>query len=135
MFRRLTEAVTAAATSAFDFYAESSEYKNPPDKPTAWKDDVHRKPLLKTWNEVKEEADNSTSKYGKPRMVAQLWSTEKRMLLQFPELLEGQVLISREWIEFVLGVCKVQPFSEPERMSRWQILAVGGGPRMNWGPW
>jgi len=60
------------------------------------------------------------------------------LLLQFPELGEGEVTLSRDWMEYVLGLGLRHPFcSEGKAMGRWEILSgVGkvGGARA-WGPW
>jgi len=70
------------------------------------------------------------SKYPKP-ITAQVVSTEKRMLLEYSELAEGTVTLSREWIEYVLGVSLQHPFCTTERMGRFEVLSVSGGARAN----
>jgi hypothetical protein len=67
-----------------------------------------------------------------------LVAVEKSLLLQFPELGEGEVTLTRDWMEYVLGMGLRHPFCSPGKaMGRWEILSgVGkvGGARA-WGPW
>ena len=70
-------------------------------------------------------------------MAGQLEATEKSVLLQFPELAEGEVALGREWVEHVLGVSLRQPFCSEGNMGKWEVLsgaAKVGGLRA-WGPW
>jgi hypothetical protein len=80
----------------------------------------------------------SKEKTKRARSVAgQLEATEKSLLLQFPELAEGEVVLGREWMEYVLGVSLRQPFCSEGNMGKWEVLsgaAKVGGLRA-WGPW
>ena len=70
-------------------------------------------------------------------MAGQLEATEKSVLLQFPELKEGEIILGREWMEYVLGVSLRQPFCSEGNMGKWEVLsgaAKVGGLRA-WGPW
>lgn len=70
-------------------------------------------------------------------MAGQLEAAEKRVLLQFPELAEGEVVLGREWMEHILGVSLRQPFCAEGNMGKWEVLsgaAKVGGLRA-WGPW
>lgn len=57
------------------------------------------------------------------------------MLEAFSELDEGERPLTREWIEYVLGVALRQPFCAGEKMGRWERLSDSAGARANWGPW
>jgi hypothetical protein len=73
--------------------------------------------LLKTWDSVHEAAVSSQSRY--PRsVIGQLVATEKSVVLQFPELAEGEVVLGREWMEYVLGVSLRQPFCAEGNMGK-----------------
>lgn len=70
-------------------------------------------------------------------VTTQLAVVEKTFLTQFPELKEGEVPLSRDWVEYVLGVSLRHPFCAEGRVGRWEVLAgaakVGG--MGAWGPW
>lgn len=70
-------------------------------------------------------------------VAGQLEATEKSVLLQFPELAKGEVVLGRQWLEYVLGVSLRQPFCSEGNMGKWEVLsgaAKVGGLRA-WGPW
>lgn len=70
-------------------------------------------------------------------MAGQSEATEKNLLLQFAELAEGEVVLEREWMEYILGVSLRQPFCSEGNMGKWEVLsgaAKVGGLRA-WGPW
>lgn len=133
LLRRTTEVLT----SALDFPTTITNHLGAPPTPSHWTDHTHRKALLTTWDTVNSSTSpTSASKYSKS-ILAQLVTTEKRMLERYPELGEGEVFLGREWIEFVLGVCMRHPFCTEERLpgvGRWQVLSAGGGGRGMWGP-
>ncbi|KAF2772718.1 hypothetical protein EJ03DRAFT_257819, partial [Teratosphaeria nubilosa] len=106
-----------------------------PPEPTYWLETPHRQTLVKTWDQVQEEAAASSTKL--PRSItAQVMSMEKRMIMLYPQLVDGGEPLSREWIEYVLGVALRAPFSSSSKMGRWEILASNSaGARLNWGPW
>lgn len=81
---------------------------------------------------VEEKA--AKSKY-QVSTTARVVSTEKSMLHNFPELGKGEVVLDRDWVEYVLGVALKHPFCTAERMGRWEVLASSGGARGTWGPW
>ena len=56
------------------------------------------------------------------------------MLQEYAELGEGEVPLSKEWVEYVLGVCLRHPFCTAEKMGRFEVLSASGGARGNWGP-
>lgn len=132
LFKRITMQIDNALELS------GSSTANTPPQPFHWTDYAHRAALLQTWDDIHEAAAASTkSKY--PRSVTgQLMAVEKSLLLQFPELGEGEVTLSRDWMEYVLGVSLRHPFcTEGKSMGRWEILSgVGrvGGARA-WGPW
>lgn len=121
------------ATDILDLNPKTSyTHRNAPQSPSHWTDHAHRKPLLGIWDAVHAAA--SVSRYPKS-ITAQVVSTEKEMLQQFAELREGSEPLTREWIEYVLGVCLRHPFCTAENMGRFEVLAASGGARANWGPW
>lgn len=70
-------------------------------------------------------------------MIGQLVAAEKSVVLQFPELAQGEVVLSRDWMEYVLGVSLRHPFCAEGKMGRWEVLsgaAKVGGVRA-WGHW
>ncbi|KAI6858746.1 hypothetical protein KC343_g648 [Hortaea werneckii] len=87
--------------------------RHAPTQPSHWTDYAHRSTLIKTWDA--EHSAAAHSKYPKT-ITAQIVSTKKIMLVEFPELVEGPVPLSHEWIEY-------------------EVLASSGGARANWGPW
>jgi hypothetical protein len=132
-FRRISAHIdTALELSTAASYA----HRNRPAQPSHWTDHAHREALLKTWDSVHEAAVNSKSKY--PSSInGQLVATEKSVMLQFPELAQGEVVLGRQWMEYVLGVNLRHPFCAEGKMGRWEVLSgVGkvGGVRA-WGPW
>ena len=131
----LFQRITMQIDNALDLSGPSAS--NRPPQPSHWTDYAHRAALLQTWDDIHEAAASTKSKY--PRSVTgQLVAVEKSLLLQFPELGEGEVTLSRDWMEYVLGVALRHPFcAEGKSMGRWEILSgVGrvGGARA-WGPW
>ena len=107
-------------------------HKTKPDMPTHWNDHANREALLKSWDAVRNIA--SFAKHEKS-MTAQLVSVVRLETLEtFHELGEGEVLLTRGWIENVLGTCVRQPFCTSEKISRWQVLGSSAGMRGNWGP-
>ena len=119
--------------NSLDLDAENSyTHRNKPPQPSHWHDHAHRAALIKTWDAV--SAGASSAKYPKS-ITAQVVSTEKGMLEQFPELGEGVVTLGRNWIEYVLGMALRAPFDSAEKMGRWEMLATSSGSRACWGPW
>ncbi|KAK5108994.1 hypothetical protein LTR62_007628 [Meristemomyces frigidus] len=115
-------------------------YLNRPAQPSHWTDHAHRNPLLQIWDTVQNEASTAATSVaaGTKQQVSittQLLTTEKIMRAEFGEVGEGDVVLTREWIEFVLGVCLRQPFCTADRMGRFEVLAASAGGRGNWGPW
>ena len=88
--------------------------------------------MLRLWDAIDARAANA--KYDMP-LMARIVSTERNMLHAYPELGEGRVPLTHNWIEYVLGVALRHPFCTAERMGRWEILASSGGARGTWGPW
>jgi hypothetical protein len=131
LFKRITMQID----SALDLSGTAAS--NVPPPPSHWTDYAHRAALLQTWDDIHEAAASTKSKY--PRSITgQLVAVEKSLLLQFPELGEGEVTLTRDWMEYVLGMGLRHPFCSPGKaMGRWEILSgVGkvGGARA-WGPW
>ncbi|KAF2166048.1 hypothetical protein M409DRAFT_55394 [Zasmidium cellare ATCC 36951] len=110
----------------------SYAHKNAPPAPSYWNDQKHSRYLVKLWDMVEERASNA--KYAQ-NTTSRLVSTEKNMLHHFPELGEGKSVLTREWIEYVLGVSLRHPFCTADKMGRWEILASSSGTRGTWGPW
>lgn len=133
----LLHRISSGIELALELSTESSyAHRNRPAEPSHWTDHAHREALLKTWDEVHEAAPREKSKYARS-VAGQLKATEKSVLLQFPELAEGAVVLEREWIEHVLGVSLRQPFCSEGNMGKWEVLsgaAKVGGLRA-WGPW
>lgn len=125
LLRRATDFVASAIDISNDYYTGN------PSAPSHWIDHTHRKPLLQLWDAVSSAA--AASKY-RASITSQLLSTEKRMLERYPELGEGEVQLTTDWIEHVLGVCMRHPFCTSSKMGRWHVLASSGGARGNWGP-
>ena len=124
LLRRATEVVT----STLDLGINDNDK---PRAPSHWTDYTHRKPLLQIWDGVNDAA--TMSKYA-TSITAQLFRAEKRMLEKYPELGEGEQLLTKEWMEYVLGVCLRHPFCTASKMSRWQVLGSSAGARGVWGP-
>lgn len=110
----------------------SYAHKNAPPSPSHWSDQTHTRYLVKLWDAIEDRAANA--KY-QVSTTARLVSTEKNMLHVFPELGEGDRALTREWIEYVLGVALRHPFCTADKMGRWEILASSSGTRGTWGPW
>ncbi|KAH9827903.1 hypothetical protein Tdes44962_MAKER02657 [Teratosphaeria destructans] len=127
---------TSAAINTLELSAKTSAtHLNAPPKPTYWLNIPHRQTLIQTWDRVQEEAAAASSRLPKS-ITAQVLSVEKRMVMLFPQLVDGEQPLSREWIEYVLGVALRAPFSSSGKMGRWEILASNSaGARLNWGPW
>jgi hypothetical protein len=133
----LLHRISSGIDNALELSTQASyAHRNRPAPPSHWTDHAHRDALLKTWDSVHEDAASSKSKY--PRsVIGQLVATEKSMNLQFPELAKGEVVLGREWMEYVLGVSLRQPFCAEGNMGKWEVLsgaAKVGGLRA-WGPW
>ncbi|KXT03195.1 hypothetical protein AC578_4792 [Pseudocercospora eumusae] len=128
LFRRATQAITQTLD-----LGDERAHRNAPKAPSNWNDHAHRRYLVKVWDSVSDVTANS-SKYPKST-TAQLVGTQQHMVSMFPELSEGEVRLSREFIEYVLGVALRHPFCTQEKMGRWEVLASSGSQRMNWGPW
>ncbi|CAK3923293.1 Hypothetical predicted protein [Lecanosticta acicola] len=109
-----------------------NDHRNAPPAPSNWSDALHRKYLVRLWDMVEEKAAKSKSQVSTTTRVV---GTEKSMLHNFPELGKGDVVLNRDWVEYVLGVALRHPFCTTERMGRWEILASSGGARGTWGPW
>ncbi|TKA33614.1 hypothetical protein B0A50_00450 [Salinomyces thailandicus] len=121
------------ATDILELNAKTSyTARNAPTKPSHWTDHAHRDELVKIWDAIHAAA--AESKYPKST-TAKLVSTEKVMLLEYSELAEGDVPLSREWMEYVLGICLRHPFCTAEKMGVYEVLSASGGSRANWGPW
>jgi hypothetical protein len=133
----LLHRISSGIDLALELSTESSyAHRNRPAQPSHWTDHAHRAALLKTWDEVHEAAPKEKAKYARS-VAGQLEATEKSVLLQFPELADGEVLLGREWMEYVLGVSLRQPFCSEGNMGKWEVLsgaAKVGGLRA-WGPW
>ena len=125
LLRRATDIVT----STLDL--NINDDKDKPPAPSHWTDYTHRKPLLQIWDGVNDAA--TMSKYT-TSIAAQLFRAEKQMLEKFPELGEGEQLLTKEWMEYVLGVCLRHPFCTAGNMSRWQVLGSSAGARGVWAP-
>ncbi|RMY39022.1 hypothetical protein D0866_02198 [Hortaea werneckii] len=125
LFRRATDLLDLCSTTSYTA-------RNAPTQPSHWTDYAHRNTLINTWDA--EHSAAAQSKYSRS-ITAQLVSTEKIMLVEFPELAEGPVPLSHKWIEYVLGISLRHPFCTAEKMGRYEVLASSGGTRANWGPW
>ena len=128
LLRRATDAVISTLDPTAEY---SSAGENRPDAPSHWTNHAHRRALLSIWDNVQDIAGDSKNR--RP-IISQLVSTEKQMLEQFPELGEGDSILTRDWTEYVLGICMRHPFCTSEKMGRGRVLASGGGARGNWGP-
>ena len=124
LLRRATDYLTSAIEGSNDYCKDNTS------TPSHWTDHTHRKPLLQIWDAVSSAA--TASKYN-VSISSQLVSTEKRMLQRYPELGEGEVQLTRDWVQYVLGICMRQPFCTSTNMPRWHVLASSGGARGNWG--
>ncbi|KAI6833399.1 hypothetical protein KC340_g6975 [Hortaea werneckii] len=125
LFRRATDLLDLRSTTSYTA-------RNAPTQPSHWTDYAHRNTLIKSWDA--EHSAAAQSKYS-GSITAQLVSTQKIMLVEFPELAEGPVPLSHKWIEYVLGISLRHPFCTAEKMGRYEVLASSGGARANWGPW
>lgn len=110
----------------------SFAHRHAPAPPSYWNDQAHRRYLIRLWDAVGEQA--AKSKYT-VSITARVVSTEKSMLHHFPELGKGDKVLTRDFVEYVLGVALVHPFCTAENMGRWEILSASGGARGTWGPW
>nr|OQO24906.1 hypothetical protein B0A51_04765 [Rachicladosporium sp. CCFEE 5018] len=129
----LLRRITSTADALLDL--SSATHRNAPRAPSHWTDHMHRRALLDTWDRVHEAAGSSDSKYPKS-LVGQLVSVEKEMLTKFPELVEGERGLGREWMEYVLGVGLRFPWCTTEKMGKWEVVAsVGKLGARGWGPW
>lgn len=129
--------VSSEIENALELSTESSyAHRNRPAQSSHWTDHAHREALLNTWDEVHEAAPKEKLKHSRS-VAGQLEATEKSVLLQFPELAKGNIVLGREWLEYVLGVSLRQPFCSEGNMGKWEVLsgaAKVGGLRA-WGPW
>ena len=125
LFRRATDMLDLRSTTSYTT-------RHAPTQPSHWTDHAHRNTLTTTWDA--EHSAAAQSKYSRS-ITAQLVSTQKIMLVEFPELAEGPVPLSHKWIEYVLGISLRHPFCTAEKMGRYEVLASSGGARANWGPW
>ncbi|EMC91780.1 hypothetical protein BAUCODRAFT_28033 [Baudoinia panamericana UAMH 10762] len=123
LFRRATDALDLDP-------AKSYTIRHAPPLPTYWTDHAHEKRLLATWDVVRAEAAAA-----RLSVSGQLLHVERAMRLDCAELAEGSRPLSREWIEYVLGVNLRPPFCSWPGMGRFELLAASGGARANWGPW
>jgi hypothetical protein len=114
----LIHRISSRIDNALELSTQASyAHRNRPSPPSHWTDHAHRDALLKTWDSVHEAAVSSQSRY--PRsVIGQLVATEKSVVLQFPELAEGEVVLGREWMEYVLGVSLRQPFCAEGNMGK-----------------
>lgn len=133
----LLKRISSRIDTALELSTEASyAHRNRPPQPSHWTDHAHREALLKTWDSVHEAAASSKSKYPSS-VIGKLVATEKSVVLQFPELAEGEIKLGREWMEYVLGVSLRQPFCAEGNMGKWEVLsgaAKVGGLRA-WGHW
>ncbi|KAM0716939.1 hypothetical protein Q7P37_006791 [Cladosporium fusiforme] len=116
--------ISTRINEALDLSTENSyTHRNRPQQPSHWTDHAHWKALLQLWDASKETAEaNQTAKL--PRSIAgQLVAVEKDLIAQFPELKEGEVPLSRQWMEYVLGVALRHPFCAEGKMGRWEVLS------------
>lgn len=115
---------------------EGSSYahKSAPPAPSHWENQQHWSFLVKLWDKIDDRASKTNSKYPQST-TARLVSTEKNMLHHFPELGEGNSKLTREWIEYVLGVALKHPFCTSDKMGRWEVLAASSGTRGTWSAW
>ena len=121
LLRRATDVVAASLTLG-------SADEDQPSAPTYWVDHVHRKPLLRIW-------DSLTERTGPVDSTTELViRAQSEMLRQYGELESGDVVLTKDWIEHVLGTCLRNPFCTTKEVGRWQKLATAAGPRGNWGP-
>ncbi|PIA89359.1 hypothetical protein CB0940_07381 [Cercospora beticola] len=104
-----------------------------PNAPTHWHDAHHRQYLLMVWDKTVELAATS-SKYPQSSS-SHLHSTYVTLMRRFPDLEQGTVPLTTDWMEYVLGAALRRPFCTAERMGRWEVLASSGGSRGTWGPW
>lgn len=110
-------------SSHFDATLElSRQTTRTPKRPSHWTDHAHRAALVKTWDLFREEAAKSISK-DPPTVRVQLADVEKAMLLQFPELGTGDLVLGRVWMEYVLGMALRHPFCAEGSMGRWEVLS------------
>lgn len=125
---------TQALSNQLEFADGSSKaHRYAPAKPSYWDDQVHRRYLVQVWDTVNEIASKS-SKHPKSAS-SHLVVTQQNMLKRFPELSGGNCPMSRDWMEYVLGVALRHPFCTADSMGRWELLAASGGARGTWGPW
>ncbi|OQO09608.1 hypothetical protein B0A48_05010 [Cryoendolithus antarcticus] len=130
---RLLRRLTSTADALLDL--SNATHRNAPPAPSHWTDHMHRRALLETWDRVHEAAGSSGSKYPKS-LVGQLVSVEKEMLVEFPELVEGERGLGKEWMEYVLGAGLRFPWCITEKMGKWEVVAsVGKLGARGWGPW
>lgn len=123
LLRRVTDSVLAPLVSP---WRPAQSDKEPPDPPTFWADHLHRQPLLKAWDNIPNPDVANLS------IAKQVKIVEQSVVRQFGELGYGEVPLTAEWIRHILAEGFREPFGEP---NVWQKLAVGAGPRGNWGPW
>lgn len=129
----LVRSATDTMLSSLELVSKTSRSnRNAPPAPVHWTDHAHRNALLSIWDATANSA--ATSKYPNS-IISRLVSTEKHMMQEYPELAEGGMPLTREWIEYVLGLNLRHPFCTAAKMGRWEVLSAAGGARGNWGPW
>lgn len=107
--------------------------RSSPPKPSAWHESVHHEQLIRVFDTV---ADITARNPKYPKCVtSQVHSTLNAMIKRCPELAQGKVPLTPDWIEYVLGKALRPPFCTAAMMGRWEILASSGGARSMWGPW
>lgn len=107
--------------------------RSSPPKPTLWHESIHRDQLVRVWDTV---CDVTARNPNYPKCTtSQVGSTLNAMVKRCPELGQGKVPLTRDWIEYVLGKALRPPFCTAAMMGRWEILASSGGARSMWGPW
>ncbi|KAK5165497.1 uncharacterized protein LTR77_009026 [Saxophila tyrrhenica] len=118
-----------ASALASPFISTTDAKKPKPAQPSHWNDASHLPALLKVWDAVKKEGKTKDEKVA-------MDETEKRFLPEYGELGYGDVVMGREWVEYVLKEGgKGLSGGKGKGMSRTEMLAVGAGDRMNWGPY
>ncbi|KAF2216864.1 hypothetical protein CERZMDRAFT_108770 [Cercospora zeae-maydis SCOH1-5] len=130
LIRRATQALSQQLELG---QSSSAAQRNRPNAPTHWNEAHHRQYLLLVWDKTVEIA--ATSTHYPQSSSAHLHSAHSTILRRFPELAQGNVPLSTDWMEYVLGLALRRPFCTDERVGRWELLASGAGPRGTWGPW
>jgi hypothetical protein len=111
---------------------QTSPQLQPPSSPTHWVDSAHRKPLVKTWDRLREAAAQSKEPTSTSSILSRV---ENTFLHDWPELAYGAIPLSKDWIEYILGTSLRHPFSSSQRMGRFEQPYDSAGSRGVWGPW